>query len=292
MTETIPGVLRVRGADTQRVPLVFDSPHSGTDYPPEFDHAVDPHALRYAEDTHVADLWSGALASGAALQEALFPRCFIDANRAATDIDPAQLDGDYPYPLQPSAKSTLGIGLCWTRVPPGGEPLYARRLTAAEVAARVDRYHRPYQARLRVLLDASHARWGGVWHVNCHSMQNVASAMSTQARGTPRPDFLLSDRDGASCEPAFTETIRAFLDARGYTIAINDPYKGMELIRTNGDPAANRHSMQIEVNRALYMTEATREPNAGYAALQACFTDLAAHLADYVTTRIGAVPAA
>ena len=286
MTETIPGVLSVSGADSLRLPLVFDSPHSGTDYPEDFAHAADPLTLRHAEDTHVADLWEGAVAAGAVLLEAHFPRSYVDANRAPDDMDPAQIDGTYPAPLNPSVKSSLGIGLCWTRVPPGGEPLYARRLTAEEVAARVARYHRPYQARLRALLDQCHDRWGAVWHVNCHSMQEVASAMSTQARGTPRPDFVLGDLDGTACEPGLTETVRRFLEARGYSVAVNDPYKGMELIRANGDPAAGRHSMQIEVNRKLYMNEATRAPNEGYPALKACFGALANHLSDHVASRI------
>lgn len=284
--QNLPGVLSVHGLDRQSVPLVFDSPHSGTSYPADFDHAADPLRLRHAEDTHVADLWAGALNAGAVLLEAHFPRSYVDANRAADDMDPDQIDGTYPGPLNPSIKSRLGIGLCWTRVPPAGEPLYARRLGADEIAARVARYHRPYQSRLRAILDANHARWGAVWHINCHSMQEVASAMSTQERGTPRPDFVLGDRDGTACEPGLTETVRAFLAGRGYSVAVNDPYKGMELIRANGNPAAGRHSMQIEVNRKLYMNEATREPNAGYDALKACFGAMALHLSTYVTARL------
>jgi N-formylglutamate amidohydrolase len=291
MTETIPGVLTVTGLTTQRLPLIFDSPHSGTDYPPDFGHIADTATLRGAEDTHVADLWAGAVAAGAVLLEAHFPRSYVDANRAPDDMDPAQIEGDYPGALNPTVKSQLGIGLCWTRVPPEGGPMYADRLTAEQVAARVSRYHHPYQSRLRALLDEAHARWGAVWHVNCHSMQEVASAMSTQDRGTPRPDFVLGDLDGTACEAPLTETVNAFLTARGYSVAVNDPYKGMELIRANGDPAQGRHSMQIEVNRKLYMDETTREPNAGYAELKACFTALAAHLADHVATRLERTPA-
>ena len=290
MTETIPGVLSVTGAEGQRLPLIFDSPHSGTEYPADFDHAADPALLRNAEDTHVGDLWAGAVAAGAVLLEAHFPRSYVDANRAPDDMDPGQIEGAYPGVLNPTIKSKLGIGLCWTRVPPEGGPMYARRLTGEEVAGRVARYHRPYQSRLRGLLDAAHARWGGVWHVNCHSMQEVASAMSTQDRGTPRPDFVLGDLDGAACEAGFTAAVDAFLSARGYSVAVNDPYEGMELIRANGDPTMGRHSLQIEVNRKLYMDEATRVPNAGYADLKACFTALAAHLADHVATRLERTP--
>jgi N-formylglutamate amidohydrolase len=291
MTETVPGVLSVHGTATQTLPLVFDSPHSGTEYPADFDHAADPQTLRHAEDTHVADLWAGAVDAGAVLLEAHFPRSYVDANRAPDDMDPDQIDGTYPGTLNPTVKSQLGIGLCWTRVPPAGGPLYTRRLTADEVASRVRRYHHPYQSRLRAVLDDSHARWGAVWHVNCHSMQEVASAMSTQDRGTPRPDFVLGDRDGTACEPGLTEAVRLFLSARGYSVAVNDPYKGMELIRANGDPARGRHSMQIEVNRKLYMDETTRDPNAGYGALKTCFTALALHLSGHVSNQLRRITA-
>ncbi len=286
----IPGVLSVEGEDTQTLPLVCDSPHSGIEYPDDFGHAVDPQGLRHAEDTHVHDLWAGAVQAGAVLLHAHFPRSYIDPNRAGDDMDPDQIDGIFPGPLNPTVKSRLGIGLCWTREPPGGGPLYDRKLTAAEVAYRLDRYHQPYQKQLRGLLDAARARWGAVWHVNCHSMQEVASAMSTQDRGTPRPDFVLGDRDGTACDPVFTEAVRSFLAARGYSVAVNDPYKGMELIRANGAPAEGRHSMQIEVNRKLYMDEATRLPNDGYPALQQTFSDLSRHLAAFVAVKLESVP--
>ncbi len=282
----IARVLSVEGIDTQQIPLVLDSPHSGTDYPDDFGHTVDPVKLRHAEDTHVHDLWAGAVLSGAVLLHALFPRSYIDPNRAADDMDPDQIAGVFPRPLNPGIKSGLGIGLCWTREPPGGGPLYDRKLTAAQIVHRLDTYHQPYQSQLRTLLDAAHQRWGAVWHINCHSMQEVASAMSTQKRGTSRPDFVLGDLDGTSCEPGLTESVRSYLVAHGYSVAINDPYKGMELIRANGDPSQRRHSMQIEVNRKLYMNEATREPNAGYGALQDTFTDLSGHLAAYIVAQL------
>jgi len=291
MTLHIPGILTVEGADTQRVPLVLDSPHSGTDYPPDFGHAADPLILRNAEDTYVHDLWAGAVDAGAVLLHAHFPRSYVDANRAPDDMDPGAIEGSYPAPLNPTIKSRLGIGLCWTRVPPEGGPMYDRPLPAAEVFARVDRYHRPYQARLRALLDETHRTWGAVWHVNCHSMQELASAMSTQDRGTARPDFVLGDLDGAACSANFTACVHDFLVAAGYSVAVNDPYKGMELVRANGNPADNRHSLQIEVNRKLYMDEATREPNAGYAPLRSMFSDLSSHLADFVTLELKGQPA-
>ncbi|MDD7972250.1 N-formylglutamate amidohydrolase [Roseinatronobacter alkalisoli] len=282
----IPAVLEILGTDSQRLPLVFDSPHSGTDYPADFRPIADPALLRMAEDTHVHTLFSGAVDAGAVLLHALFPRAYIDTNRAADDLDPAQIDGTMPMTLRPSVKSRNGIGLCWTRVPPDGAAMYDRPLTAAEITHRITTYHQRYQTTLRDLLDGAHTRWGQVWHVNCHSMPHRASAMSPEPPGTTRADFVLGDRDGTTCAPAMTETIRAFLAARGVSVGINDPYKGMELVRANGAPAANRHSIQIEINRRLYMNEATREPNAGFAPLQALLRDLSAHLGEFVTSQL------
>lgn len=282
----IPGVLTIDGEAAQSVPLVLDSPHSGTQYPVDFHHLADPALLRQAEDTHVHTLWRGAVDHGAVLLHALFPRAYVDANRADNDIDPGHIEGSYPEELRPSVKSQLGIGLCWTRVPPEGGPMYLRPLTAQQVLSRVNTYHRPYHLQLRRLLDQSHEKWGAVWHINCHSMQNKASAMSTQARGTLRPDFVLGDRDGTTANTDFTQLIARFLRAMGYEVAINDPYKGMELIRANGDPARARHSMQIEVNRRLYMDEISREPNNGFDDLQRTFTGLSEHLRSYIQDKL------
>lgn len=279
----IPGVLEVLGADSQHVPLVFDSPHSGIDYPADFRPVADRAALRMAEDTHVHTLFGGVVDAGGVLLHALFPRSYADTNRAMDDLDLAQIDGTLAFALRPTVKSRNGIGLCWTRVPPDGAPMYDRPLTAVEVQHRIDIYHQPYQRKLRSLLDATHSRWGQVLHVNCHSMPYRASAMSPEPMGTTRADFVLGDRDGTSCAPALTQTIHDFLVARGMSVGINNPYKGMELVRANGDPGANRHSIQIEINRRLYMDEETRQPNAGFSPLQTVLNELSAHLAAVVT---------
>ncbi len=75
--------------------------------------------------------------------------------------------------------------------------------------------------------------------------------------GRARADFVLGDRDGTTCAPAFTRIVASVLEDIGYSVAINDPYKGVEIVRRHGRPAENRHSLQVEVNRRLYMDEET-----------------------------------
>ena len=41
-------------------------------------------------------------------------------------------------------------------------------------------------------------------------------------------------------------------------MAHNDPYKGVELIGRIGQPKLQRHSLQIEIRRPVYMDEDTR----------------------------------
>lgn len=266
------------------LPLVCDSPHSGTAYPEDFGHAVPLALLRRGEDTHVHTLWHTAPAHGATLLAATFPRTYIDVNRSDTDLDPAQIDGAWPVPLSPGVKTQQGLGLIWQRISKDGvaTPLYARPRTVAEVQHRIAHYWRPYHAALQQAIDASVQRFGAVWHLNLHSMPNDVYRRLGRQDAPPLADFVLGDRDGTTCAPEFIhlfgETLRGF----GYSVAYNEPYKGVELIGRIGQPHLNRHSLQIEIRRPVYMDEDTREPNAGFEPLRAHLDQLLAVIAAYV----------
>jgi N-formylglutamate amidohydrolase len=93
---------------------------------------------------------------------------------------------------------------------------------------------------------------------------------------------VLGDRDGTTCDPAFTEFVRATLIALGYRVAVNDPYKGVELVRAYSDPARGRHSLQVEINKHLYMDEAAREKHTGFAPLQQNLQRMLEAVRDYI----------
>jgi N-formylglutamate deformylase len=250
-----------------RVPAVFDSPHSGVDYPADFEFSVPREMLRRAEDAFVDELYASAPARGAVLVAARFPRSYIDANRSLLDIDEALLAAPWPGPLARSRKTELGIGLVW-RVLDNGDPIYARKLSVAEVMRRITLFHQPYQKAVKDAIDEAHAHFGTVWHVNCHSMPALSSQVSEEGPGKARADFVLGDRDGTTCSPEFTHFVRDSLAAMGYDVKVNDPYKGVELVRAFSDPAAGRHSLQVEVNRRLYMNESTREKSVDFDSLK------------------------
>jgi N-formylglutamate deformylase len=263
----LPGIL-VRYEPTTHVlpaPVVFDSPHSGYAYPADFDHAVPRELLRRAEDAFVDDLYAAAPERGAGFLKALFPRAYIDPNRHEDEIDAAMLAEPWPRPVRASEKAEMGLGLV-RRLIKGRVEIYDRPLSVAEIMARIESYHRPYFAELEAMLDQRVASFGAVWHVNCHSMRTTGRH---QGKSIPRDDFVLGDREGASCDPAFTDFVAERLRARGYSVKLNHPFKGAELVERFGRPWQGRHSLQIEVNRGLYMDEDRIEKHDGFAALKA-----------------------
>lgn len=264
-----------------RTHLVLDSPHSGTDYPDDFGTACDLAALRSAEDTHVEKLYDFAPALGVAWVEAHFPRSYLDANRNTTEVDVSLLQGEWPHPVETDpvimSKVRLGKGLIW-RHTDEGVPIYNRQLPVAEVQARIARCWEPYHAAVSQAIDEAHARHGYSIHVNCHSMPAVAAVYATDFPGLAHADFVIGTRDDTSASPAVGALVTEHLRSMGYSVEYNHPYKGVELVRRHGDPARHRHSVQIEINRSLYMDEQTFELKPGYAALKTSLQSLVGKL--------------
>ena len=256
-------ILNVEGDEGQSIPLIIDSPHSGTEYPLDFNHQADFAQLRQAEDSYVDELYKHVSSIGGVFLDAKFPRSYIDPNRSENDFILEDLheknNSACEIKFKPTIKSQLGIGLVWLKIPPNGEPMYRDKITLKQLMHRVNTYHRPYHKILKNILDNTYKKFGNFYHVNAHSMQNQATAMSDQSQGTKRPDFVIGDREGRSCKRRFTDLIVDFLKSLNYSVDVNYPYKGMELIRAYSDPLQNKNSVQIEVNRKLYMNEETRE---------------------------------
>jgi N-formylglutamate amidohydrolase len=269
------------------LPLVYDSPHSGRDYPDDFRYACDFNGLRRAEDNHVDELFAGVTAHGGTLLCALFPRTYIDVNRAADDIDPELLPAGEAAGLRPTDRSHAGIGLVRRLLRPG-QPVYNRLLSLAEVRRRIERCYFPYHEALEGLIAQAHYNFGQVWHINCHSMPSSRSlSYLSQPTIYPRqPDFVLGDRDGTTCDPAFTRDVRDYLETRGFRVAINNPYKGVELVRRHANPARGRHSLQVEINKALYWNEERGEKSRNFNKLKSEIDALAEFLAAYAGERL------
>lgn len=261
--------------------LVLDSPHSGVAYPPDFLYTCDLCTLRRAEDTHVEKLYAFAPGLGVHWIEAHFPRSYLDANRNTTEIDVCLLDAPWPGPVETDprilSKVRLGKGLIW-RTTDDGFPIYERRLSVEEVQSRIAHCWKPYHAAVAQAIAQAHAMHGYSIHINCHSMPAIASSHATEFPGEAHADFVVGDRDGSTASAALSRLVCEHLGALGYDVAYNHPYKGVELVRRYGDPAANRHSIQLEINRKLYMNEETLALTPGFERLKTHLQSLVGRL--------------
>lgn len=262
------------------IPLVCDSPHSGVIYPADFQACLPASKLRGGEDTYIEELWKAIPSEGGTLLAANFPRTYIDPNRDVDDIDPVILAEPWTTELHPTQKSRLGQGLIWSKV--RNEPIYDRKLWVGEVEDRIATYYQPYQDTLSRLIESARERFGVVWHLNLHSMPSDSYEQLEIQTDKSLADFVLGDRDGLTCDPTLIGIIEDFLVDRGYTVARNDPFMGVALIARIGRPSENRHSLQIEVNRSLYMDEASYEKTRNFATLQADLAALTYKVAEFV----------
>ena len=263
------------------LPIVIDSPHSGTDYPSDFRSRLTGLALRQGEDTWVHELYASAPAHGATLLAAQFPRSYVDPNRSLDDIDQALLAEPWPGPVTPSRKTELGVGLVWRLM--AGQPIYERPLSVQEVQGRIDRCWRPYHAALNHALDAAAAS-GPRWHLNVHSMPDD-SYRRLGLPDKPLADFVLGNLEGSTCDEATMDVVESSLRGSGYSVARNDPFKGVEIIRASGRPQRGWQALQIEVRRSLYMNEQLHK-HAGFDRLQAAIDTLLAALARHAKAQL------
>ena len=246
-------------------PVVFSSPHSGSIYPASFLKAaqLDPLTLRRSEDAYVDELFLAAPALGAPLVRARFPRAYLDVNREPYELDPRMFDGRLPpFANTRSMRVAGGLGTI-ARVVGEAKEIYAGRLSVDEAFHRIETLYRPFHQALADVLQSAWNRHGLAVLVDCHSMpSNYGRTDRIKA------DIVLGDRYGTSCDSALIGAAESELRRLGYVVARNKPYAGGFITEHYGNPASGFHALQIEINRSIYMDEATLERSEGFGALR------------------------
>ncbi|MFW8644362.1 N-formylglutamate amidohydrolase [Rhizobium beringeri] len=265
---------------SQTIPFVYNSPHSGRIYPPEFiaQSRLEGIAIRRSEDHYVDELFGSAVALGAPLLAANFPRAYLDVNREPYELDPRMFDGLLPpYANVNSLRVAGGLGTI-PRIVAENMEIYARRLPVQEGLDRVEAVYKPYHAALRRLIARTHVQFGFGVLIDCHSMPgNVRVAGSTA-----RPDFIIGDRYGTSASAELSRAAIAILEEMGFAAIRNKPYAGGFITEHYGRPSRGLHALQIEVNRAIYVDELTLEKREDFAAVADAVTDFMRQMAEYV----------
>lgn len=262
------------------VPLLLDLPHGGGIYPDDFGFSCPRRSLELCEERFLDILYTPpATQSGGAVIKANFPRTYVDTNRAVNDIDQLLFKTPWMEPTLQNGRSIHGHGVVMRLIRPE-EPIYSRMLSHHEVRTRLDVYYSAYHTLLNSFSNKMHETFGVVYHLNCHSMPS-----SVLASNFPhlQPDFILGDKDGRSCGLNVRNQVADILKSMGYRVAINQLYKGAEIISRYGQPAWGRHSLQIEINRALFVNEQTGEMSNNFSRIKEDIQKLIAELSDLIS---------
>ena len=262
----VKNVLRIYKRNSASVPIVYDSPHSGIIHPPDFKTTATKPELKTARDAFVDELILESSNLGVAVLLADFPRTYIDPNRSTAEIDTSMVQGKWAREVQITRKLDVGMGLIRKFILPN-VPMYPEKLSVAEVENRIKKYWSPYHRALKMLLDEKVAEFDAVFYIDWHSMKSKGNQMNIDS-GRERPDFVVSDQDGKTSSRKFRDVIVKNLKSQGYEVAVNYPYKGAELIKRHGVPTENRHAVQIEINRRLYMDESSFLKNNSFSVLK------------------------
>ena len=253
-------------------PVVLSVPHAGRDYPPTLLTALRV-PLRRA--TALEDRRVDAVALAARGERTLIvahrARAWIDLNRGEDERDPRLDDGARSSPARPlSTKVRGGLGIVPRQV--GGVDLWRRRFGADEVQARIIADHRPYHRALGEALLAARARYGIAILLDIHSMPSLGGRDAAQ--------LVVGDRFGTSAATRFTATLETIIRGAGHRVAVNSPYAGGHILERHGAPLANIHAIQLEIDRALYLTAAGDELGAGLPGIVTLVRDIADALTD------------
>ncbi len=263
ITADLPLPYRLHGA--AKGPVVLASPHSGRDYPAHFlaQARLSTMQLRRAEDAYVDELLSGAVEAGAQLAAARYGRSYLDVNRSADELDPAMIvDPMVPEPGQGSERVAAGLGVL-PRIAAHGLDIYAARLRLADAEARISAVHAPWHQLLETLTREALAAHGHCVLLDCHSMPTPPAA------GGPPPQFVLGDLHGRSASPTVVAAIERSLSLDGWRVTRNHPYAGGYTTARHGRPALGIHTVQIEIDRALYMDPARLAKHGGFVRIAA-----------------------
>ncbi len=229
--------------------VVLSCPHAGRIYPAEFIAAsiANITSLRSLEDFGVDQLVSGVLKYGVTCVTNKITRAYIDVNRPIDALDHLMMSRPPKNKsLKTSRQVQAGYGLL-PRLTAAREVIHRKLLAHKEVESRIQLVYQPYHFALQVALGNAQKAFDRSLLVDCHSMP------PTDQQDRPLADIILGDLHHNTLDKKIGEKLAATITKAGFSVAWNTPYAGGHITKNYGDANTKQQSVQIEINRRLYM---------------------------------------
>lgn len=226
----------------KKVPVIVSVPHSGTEFPDELKSQYFSEMIEKPDDTDwfVHDLYNFAPELGVTVIHARYSRWVIDLNRDR-ESKPLYTDGRIITGLTPNTDFL-------------GREIYVDKKfipDEAETVRRLDNYYKPYYRKIERLLEERIEEFGQVLLWDAHSIRRFVPTIRTEAF----PDLILGDNDEKSAGKEIIDIALKNLRAGKYETAHNTPFKGGQITRHFGKPAARVHALQLEMAKIHYMND-------------------------------------
>ena len=258
---------------------LITSPHSGHYYPRDFilKSKLDSQQLRLSEDMHIDALLADAPQAGASLLLATYPRAYVDLNREPYELDASMFSDPLPdYVNKDSTRVLGGLGTIAKIVTERLE-IYDRPLVFSEAEQRIEKIYFPFHTCLKQQIETARDFWGKAYLLDVHSMPSNA-VRKYKGGKSGSVDFVLGNRHGRSCDADIYDVVYDFLTDAGYYVEKNKPYAGGYITEHYGNPSEGFHTLQLEVNRKLYMNETSYDLLGNSDEIRSLFSDLVSTL--------------
>lgn len=258
---------------------LITSPHSGHYYPRDFilKSKLDSQQLRLSEDMHIDALLADAPQAGASLLLATYPRAYVDLNREPYELDASMFSDQLPdFVNKDSTRVLGGLGTIAKNVTERLE-IYDRPLVFSEAEQRIEKIYFPFHTCLKQQIETAHDFWGKAYLLDVHSMPSNA-VRKYKGGKSGSVDFVIGNRHGRSCDADIYDVVYDFLTDAGYYVEKNKPYAGGYITEHYGNPSEGFHTLQLEVNRKLYMNETSYDLLGNSDEIRNLFSDLVSTL--------------
>ena len=232
-------------------PVLITVPHSGTYYPELFKKylKLDLDKIRKIEDYQSDKILKLIKKDSVDIIIAKCSRAVVDLNRSRKSID-NDMFNEIVLIEQPDEKKMISYGLGVFPKIISNESIFKTKLPFSYSKKMLEEYYDPFHQSLSKQLEFLLKKFCFCFHFDLHTMP-----LRALKHFKIKPDIVLGNNFGKSSSENLISYIKNSFEKFGLKVEINNPYAGGFITRKYGNPLAGVETIQIEINRSLYMDE-------------------------------------
>lgn len=232
-------------------PILITVPHAGNIYPDLFikNLKINLCEVRRIEDYQSNKILDQIDEQMADIIIAQCSRAVVDLNRSRNAIDHSMFTQVFEHePVSEKQMIKYGLGVFPNKI--FGKTILKSPLPFSYAIHMLEHYYDPFHKSLNKQIMYLNNTFGFCYHIDLHTMPSKALLNFKK-----EPDIVLGDNFGKSCSIELINYFQNVFQENGFTVEVNNPYAGGFITRNYGNPSKGVHTIQIEINRKIYMDE-------------------------------------